>query len=666
MSGLETIAALGLACNILQVIEFAYKTVTACKNVLRTGTPDPSLAKIAAGSVGVFGNLEVAVTTRPRGSKGNDQELLDLAKQSLATARELKAEVEKVTRKPAIGSKSASLKVAVAARLKARKIANLEKTLRDYQHVLEADLLARIWFGRLDISTQRFVENFARGQTKLEGLLSQEAASTKQYISAELARSQKVIVDNVASEVVEIRQGLSLRLEDISSRQDEQMLRQARVRFLASLKFVTMNERWSQIRLEHEGTFKWILPTSQSPADPEFSKYACNHADLIGDCFSCWLQSDGSKLYWVNGKAGSGKSTLMKYLAKICANSRQTVDTRPQELILSHFIWNAGLPIQRGINGVLLSLLHQILFRDELLLESVMRRSMQNQCKDFHGDWAREELESALFFALSASKRSTVFLDGLDEVGEEDSPHDLLDLVIRLNSLPNVYVCVSSRPEPLFKRQLQSLPSLRVQDLTRRDIEKYVRDNLKPHLMLSEEELLNFVRAVSDKADGVFLWVSLAVKSLLRGVSNEDSLGELVKRLDVLPKSLHALYEQMWERLNEDEKSYREDAARYIQSALDFLKLSTRFKDRAIMLELHTWYVTAAHDPSIVTTILEDPTALSQADVRGKLETASKRIEARTAGLLEINLKTNRVEFIHRSAVEFFRSTETGHKILDH
>ncbi|TLD30611.1 hypothetical protein PspLS_01869 [Pyricularia sp. CBS 133598] len=47
MSGLEPIAALGLACNILQVIAIGRETVQVALQVYRAGELDPALAKNA-------------------------------------------------------------------------------------------------------------------------------------------------------------------------------------------------------------------------------------------------------------------------------------------------------------------------------------------------------------------------------------------------------------------------------------------------------------------------------------------------------------------------------------------------------------------------------------------------------------------------------------------
>lgn len=70
------------------------------------------------------------------------------------------------------------------------------------------------------------------------------------------------------------------------------------------------------------------------------------------------------------------------------------------------------------------------------------------------------------------------------------------------------------------------------------------------------------------KAEGVFLWLRLASDSLVRGLKNNDSEEMLYQRLEEMPNDLHEFYNDMWTRLNEDTKLYRETAARYFNSAI--------------------------------------------------------------------------------------------------
>jgi hypothetical protein len=61
-----------------------------------------------------------------------------------------------------------------------------------------------------------------------------------------------------------------------------------------------MRDRYEGIESAHKNTFKWIFNQSSDWNKP-------------WDDFARWLKA-GDGIYWVSGKAGSGKSTLMRYI----------------------------------------------------------------------------------------------------------------------------------------------------------------------------------------------------------------------------------------------------------------------------------------------------------------------------------------------------------------
>jgi predicted ATPase len=69
---------------------------------------------------------------------------------------------------------------------------------------------------------------------------------------------------------------------------------------LQSLSFPEMQDRQHTICDAHAKTFKWIFDEKNNQCLRTWSS------------FTDWLQH-GRGIYWINGKAGSGKSTLMRY-----------------------------------------------------------------------------------------------------------------------------------------------------------------------------------------------------------------------------------------------------------------------------------------------------------------------------------------------------------------
>lgn len=63
---------------------------------------------------------------------------------------------------------------------------------------------------------------------------------------------------------------------------------------LGSLQYPLMDDRHQLIEERHPRTLSWIFKSTASP-------------------FKTWLEQD-SGAFWISGKAGSGKSTLMKYV----------------------------------------------------------------------------------------------------------------------------------------------------------------------------------------------------------------------------------------------------------------------------------------------------------------------------------------------------------------
>ena len=113
---------------------------------------------------------------------------------------------------------------------------------------------------------------------------------------------------------------------------------------LSSLRFEYIAKRQATVEPAHEQTFEWVLDPS-SPGE-----------------FHNWVRSQNG-IYWIMGKAGSGKSTLMKFLL----NHTETAESLkswagPKELVTaSFFFWNAGPSIQKSQEGLFRSLLYEIL-----------------------------------------------------------------------------------------------------------------------------------------------------------------------------------------------------------------------------------------------------------------------------------------------------------------
>ena len=422
---------------------------------------------------------------------------------------------------------------------------------------------------------------------------------------------------------------MSLKSESSRNKLREDLLRR-------SLFVEMLDRRHEEITSALEGTFEWI-----------FSQFRANERSWHS--FIRWLEKDASP-YWISGKAGSGKSTLLKF---ICNDDRTLeslrIWSRPQGCIIAKtFFWNTGSYLQKSSEGMLRSLLYQLLSGcNELVRIAVppteaIWQTASSEAELVRDYWTEARLCQA-FRRLTSCHHLPVkiacFIDGLDEF---DGDHEMLVQLIK--DVPvdtGVKICVSSRPWPLFHDNFSEGPLLHLHDLTRGDIEALVLTRLSSHergayLMESNKiQATSFITYILVKAEGVFIWVVLVLQSLLNGLRNHDDWPELMQRLQALPLNIEKLYESMLAR---QEPIYYEQACRYFRimtAAKDPLSLTTMaFAIQPQPEFLHRW--------SVEKTNVESSMMLWPTEVK---------LKSRCMGLLELKGKT--VRFLHQSVRNF-------------
>lgn len=143
------------------------------------------------------------------------------------------------------------------------------------------------------------------------------------------------------------------------------------------------------------------------------------------------------------------------------------------------------------------------------------------------------------------------FIDDLDEY-EETTQEDFKSVVEMLSdwilaSAGSVKICVSSREYNVFLNGFSSERRLRLQDLTRADMELYVRDKLLSRRAPDFEDL---IRAIVGKGDGIFLWVALVVKALRERIEDGHDPQIVIFELESLPRELELLLKTLLDSLS--------------------------------------------------------------------------------------------------------------------
>jgi hypothetical protein len=246
--------------------------------------------------------------------------------------------------------------------------------------------------------------------------------------------------------------------------------------------------------------------------------------------------------------------------------------------------------MQKSQKGLLQSLLFQLLSQcPELIPVATPHR--WNAPATFHRHpepWHRDELSKALSAVLSKEQlpaRFCFFIDGLDEYsgdsydltrededrrGEVDH-YELIRLFEELAQNPDVKLCLSSRPWNAFRNAFGhgKRKTLVLEELTGADIVKYITGMLESdprfkELATKDEPAGEVVEQIQRRAQGVFLWVYLAIRSVLRGLSEDDDIQELESRIQNLPLDLKEFFRRI---LNSIDPEYQELTCRLLALA---------------------------------------------------------------------------------------------------
>ena len=420
--------------------------------------------------------------------------------------------------------------------------------------------------------------------------------------------------------------------------------------FLKSLDFAEMSDRGARIKDSYSDTFAWIFEQDTTP-------------------FKTWLESSSNETFWICGKAGSGKSTLMKFVAEHPCTTQilKSWAGSSQLIVADFFFWNPGVALQKAIEGFWRTVLFKVFHQCPSLIPAACP-TRWSACKDLRTSlprWTPTELDEA-FKALihndALPVRFCFFIDGLDECeGEHD---DLLLHLAQYTISTNAKFCVSSRPYNVFKEEYgnRKSASFTLQDLTKSDMDKYIRGELEScerfvQLCQREPRAIELVQDIRERACGVFLWVYLVVKEMRKGLRERDNLSTLIRRLNNVPPDLRDLFKQILDKVDE---VYFAHSARALQIALYSPRPRPLLTYWALQedIEDHQWAFKMECRAPTLQEVLEMETEAAfriNSWCRDLLETVNRGEQdlqhCESPALMSFNL--HKVDLLHRTVKEF-------------
>lgn len=426
---------------------------------------------------------------------------------------------------------------------------------------------------------------------------------------------------------------------------------------LDNLRYQEMDDRYEDIPQAHADTLRWIF--QQPGKDKDWSS------------FVDWLATTKTDTsYWVTGKPGSGKSTLMKFVVDAPETSQhlQVWAGSRNLLILSFYFWNSGTERQMDQEGLFRRILYTALVKHRELATTVFRDRLKTYTTLGHTatwqePWTRLELSRLLRRLIKTATESmsvAMFIDGLDEF--QGPPLELVEL-LRSFTGEHVKICTSSRPWPVFEDAFAQQPSLRMETLTHKDIHNYLTTKLGEHPGFQPLRELDadganiLLRDIMQKAQGVFLWVYLVVRLLTESLSNGQPLSELQCLVNSLPSELTALFNQILLSLRQDEARFRKttELLQIAQTAIGPLRVLQ-------------YYFAEEDDPEFAFKLEVKP--LTSKVEQARAELTRRRVVAYSKCLLEVKkrryvpLARSPVEFIHRTVADYLKNSSWSTELV--
>ena len=432
------------------------------------------------------------------------------------------------------------------------------------------------------------------------------------------------------------------------SRMSPDQIRQNTEIIIHGLLFEGVDRREEAIPKAYYSTLEWIFK----------HPYCTEDGKPLWSDFLEWLTGPSEDIYWVTGKPGAGKSSLIKFIAgdeRLKSGLKKWADGA-RLIIGTYFSWNAGAQLQKSHSGLLRTLLYQILSqmpeRESLLPLLFPGRlavfQLLGKLKSIP-DWGFEELlggfRTLISYAAQHSCNIALLVDGLDEFDEDHER--LVEILHEANLQPSVKICTSSRPWNIFRGSFKRSPMLQLEELTENDIKFYVQDKFaksdgfQETRVLHPKEATNLMETVVARARGVFLWVDVVVKLLLQDLQEGSKLAALQATLNSLPSNLDDLYSAIWPRIS---PKFRQEAAHYLQVLGACTKLNRApspsvfwLGDEEIPLDICDGVNPDNFLPTIVLAL-------------------RRRLASRTKCLLEIYDHSDglhRVDYMHRTADEW-------------
>ncbi|KAK5989227.1 Vegetative incompatibility HET-E-1-like protein [Cladobotryum mycophilum] len=376
--------------------------------------------------------------------------------------------------------------------------------------------------------------------------LARTAETCETARSADADESHTALLLGLHNSVERIDDGVRELLEKIDEREMLDALD-----YFSSIQFGEQHRKKVEVRTPDTGN--WLLKTYN---------------------FRKWEQTSDSRILWLQGTVGMGKSFLASTVIdrfRIPDMASQAHDPKNKEGF-AYFYCEKG----DGGLGEPLSVLQS--YVRQLSTVPAYQDFMQKRLIRLYRESRKagvklgfDACKEQLFESVNLYPKTTLVLDGLDEC-DLDSRRRLIEILAELveKAKNPIKLFISSRPEQDIANALPSDSIIKVNASDNKgDIRKFIEQKMEEierqgRWKSITPELKNKVKnTLSIKTEGMFRWAYLQMDEL----SKLHQAKQLEDRLGKLPKTLKGAYSEMLNNMEEGDRETLERAVKWIMCA---------------------------------------------------------------------------------------------------
>lgn len=482
---MDPASAIGVASATITFLDFS---IDVCKTFSQITTSEDGLTKHNADVAKTVKRYkEMSEALKTKGASATSLELgPDISRavnESIAVSMQLLTLVERLRQArdvPVIGP----LKAVYRSLRFREQIEGLQRKAERCQSDTNHGLLQATWeTGALNNeSSNKAFQHLDKQDTEiLAALKAGNSDLFRQLI--ESRRHFETTVSDLQDSIQTGNDGITQKIDSLTQKVMEMTKPDLKKAFVDSLFFPDYERREKTLSGPSPKTFEWIFNRDGVASLSPWSQ-------VRWPSFPKWLEdNNANQQYWLSGKAGSGKSTLMAHIIRNDMALNRTKDhlkkwhgTKALH-ILKFFLFRPGRERQAGLESLLRSLLYQLVRSVPLLQEVLMARFLPQDCGARIPTWPVETLKSMLGSALAAADDCCflIFIDGADEFedfqhvrGETVHANDLVDFFFEIQQPKHIKLCISSRPELRITNVHPSFLETNLADLNHDDIHRFV------------------------------------------------------------------------------------------------------------------------------------------------------------------------------------------------